>query len=273
MINIITLIENTKLPQSKLAVEHGLSFFVRTDISTFIFDCGHTSLAWSNAKMMNIDLAEVEFVVLSHSHYDHAGGFPSLLHHVKPQTLFTGKNFWCEKFSYKSDTHEYNYKGCGFTEADLTKWNIKQVICEDVLELNSETWLIGNIERSYDFETIPAKFVCGEEKQPDNFNDEIVLVLREDDGVAIVTGCAHNGILNIVTTVKKRLNLPIHSVIGGIHLKGESSERIDKTLTELKYLGIRRLALCHCSGDEIHSRIDDNDFTSSRISTGSVIKI
>ena len=273
MTDLTVLLENTKQEHSPFEIEHGLSICIRTNHSTFLFDCGHTGLFCSNAALMNIDLSKVEFVILSHSHYDHSGGFPTLLRHARPKTLFTGRNFWCEKFSFNADDNEYKYRGCGFNEVDLSNWNIQQVICEDVIKLDDEAWLIGNIIRSYDLETIPTKFVCGEDKSPDDFSDEIVLVLREDTGVAVVTGCAHNGILNIVTTVKQRLNLPIYSVIGGIHLKGDSPERIEKTLSELKNFGIRRLALCHCSGEEVHRHIDISAFTDCRISTGSHIKI
>ena len=270
---LTVLLENTKPKQSPFEVEHGLSIYVKTNYSTFLFDCGHTGFAFSNAALINVDLSKVEFVVLSHSHYDHAGGFPTLHQYVTPKTLFTGRNFWREKFSYNVDNNEYKYRGCGFTETELLKWNIRQIVCEDVIKLDNDTWLIGNIIRKYDFETIPKKFVCGKDKCLDDFSDEIVLVLRESDGVTVVTGCAHNGIVNIVATVGQRLNLPIYSIIGGIHLKGASSERIDRTLSELKALSVQRLALCHCSGEEVHKFINQTDFVNSRISTGSRINI
>ena len=94
--------------------------------------------------------------------------------------------------------------------------------------------------------------------------------MREGDGVAVITGCAHNGILNIVTTVQQRLHLPIYSVVGGIHLKDTAKERIVKTIKELKNFGVRRFALGHCSGEEVHNYIDDklSDF---KISTGVTI--
>ena len=261
------MLENTKLESSSFEVEHGLSLFVQTSQSKFIFDCGHTGLAWKNAALMNVDLSEVQFVVLSHSHYDHAAGFPSLLEHVTPNALYVGQNFWREKFSYNAENQEYKYRGCGFTTIDLSKWNVKQIICNDILKLDDVSWLIGNITRSYDFETIPSKFVCGEDKRPDYFSDEIALVMREDDGVAVITGCAHNGMLNIVSTVQQRLHLPIYSVVGGIHLKDTAEERIVRTIKELKNFGVRRFALGHCSGEEVHNYIDDK-LSDIRISTG-----
>lgn len=271
-VEITVLLENTKPAQSDYEVEHGLSFLVKTEQSEFIFDCGQTGLAWKNAEKMKIDLSKIEFVVLSHSHYDHAAGFPQLLKYSSPKFLYTGKNFWNEKFSYNKESNEYRYRGCGFNQSDLKAWNIKQKICNDSILIDEETWLIGNFIKKYPFESISKKFVCGTDKQQDNFVDEICLVIRENYGVAVITGCAHNGILNIVSTVKKRLNYPINTVIGGIHLKCADSIRISNTLNELKNLGVKSLALCHCSGEEVHKYLLSNEIMDYKVSTGSIIK-
>ena len=244
MIEITVLLENTKPLQSDFEIEHGLSFHVKTSQSNFIFDCGQTNLARNNARRLKINLSEINFVVLSHSHYDHSAGYRSL--NPKPKIIYTGKNFWREKFSV--DGEKFLYKGCGFTQKDLIDWNIEQKICDDILQLDNDSWLIGNILKRYDFETIPKKFVCGDEKIFDDFSDEIILVIREEEGLAIITGCAHRGILNIVSTVHEKLNLPIKRIIGGIHLIGESDERIEKTFNELKNFGVKNFSLCHCSG-------------------------
>ncbi|MBR3723268.1 MAG: MBL fold metallo-hydrolase, partial [Selenomonadaceae bacterium] len=76
-------------------------------------------------------------------------------------------------------------------------------------------------------------------------------------------GCSHQGILNITATVKKRAGIPVRRIIGGIHLNGEGQERIDKTLSELKRLGVREFNLCHCSGTNVPGKI----------ATGTVIEI
>ena len=75
-VEITVLLENTKPAQSDYEVEHGLSLLVKTEQSEFIFDCGQTGIAWNNAALMGIDLSNIQFVILSHSHYDHAAGFP-----------------------------------------------------------------------------------------------------------------------------------------------------------------------------------------------------
>ena len=259
MARLTILIENTKPEGSRLIAEHGMSFLVETEQTKFIFDCGHTGAAFDNAKALGVDLSDIKFAVLSHSHYDHAGGFPKLLDFAPIETLYTGENFWEEKFS--NDV----YRGCGFDENFLTTHGIKQEICRDVIKLDETAWLVGNFKRRYDFETIPSKFVRGDKKVPDDFSDEIVLVLREGAGLAIVTACAHVGVLNIVADVRERFSLPILSVIGGLHLSGATQDRINKTLDELKVLGVKKILPCHCSGDKLVNNSSDRIFTGSVI--------
>lgn len=254
MINIKVLVEDKVLSGSNLESEHGLSLYVETPALKFIFDCGQSNLAWKNAAKLGVDLTKINFVVISHAHYDHAGGFPSLLKIVKPKKIYTGKNFWLEKFSKTDDG--FKYRGAGFTFQDLAHWKIEQKVCDDILELDKNSWLVGNFDTRYKFE-ISAKFVRGEEKIADNFDDEICLVLREGEGAAVIVGCSHVGILNIVSTVQRRLDLPIKTIIGGIH-----SDDM-KILARLEDFGFENFYLCHCSGEKLRA-----DFAA-----GSVLKL
>lgn len=243
MTTLKVLVED-KISNAALECEHGLSFYVETPAQKFIFDCGQSGLAWKNAAKLGVDLTQINFVVISHSHYDHAGGFPSLLKIVKPKKIYTGKNFWQEKFSKTDDG--FKYRGAGFTFQDLARWKIQQKICDDILKLDENSWLAGNFDTRFKV-SIPEKFVRGENKIPDNFDDEICLVLREGDGAAVVVGCSHVGILNIVSTVQRRLDLPIKTVIGGIH-----SDDM-KIFARLEDFGVENFYLCHCTGDNLRA--------------------
>ncbi|MBR0260770.1 MAG: MBL fold metallo-hydrolase [Selenomonadaceae bacterium] len=299
MTTLTVLIENTAPESSELIAEHGLSILVETPRTKFIFDCGQTGAAFANAKLLGINLSGIKIAVLSHSHYDHAGGFPNLLDSAPIKKIYTGENFWEEKFSRIDEKIPNSsflipnciYRGCGFDKKFLSARGVKQEICRDVLTIDEDVWLVGNFKRRYEFETIPKKFLRARFKsgrtadaiQPtknfdlttapescfisDDFSDEIILVLREGDGLAIVTACAHNGILNIVADVSERFSLPIYSVIGGLHLTGATQERISRTLDELKILGVKKILPCHCSGEDFIKRCGE------KFSTSSVIKI
>lgn len=271
-ISLKVLVEDTGSDHQALGKEHGLSLYVETPQSRFVFDCGASGLSWRNAPLMGVNLARVAFAVISHAHYDHAGGFPSLLERVKIRRLYTGCGFWEEKFSAAPQGGKYTYLGAGFTASDLRNWQVEQTVCETLLPLDDTAWLVGSFVRQEPMETIPARFVRGADKIPDDFRDEICLVLREGDGVALITGCAHPGILNMVRTVHERLKLPVRSVVGGTHLKEASAERIDRTLTALRGMGLRRMALCHCSGDAVRERLAADAVVGCSLGTGDLIE-
>ena len=272
MISIKALVEDTGSEQLALGIEHGLSLYVETPQSVFVFDHGATGLAWQNAPRMHAELSRVQFAVCSHAHYDHAGGFPSLLQHVKPQALYTGAGFWDEKYGWNQAEQKYTYLGAGFGQKELADWGVEQRVCGDVLQLDDSCWLMGNFARRYAFETIPARFVCGEDKHADTFGDEICLVVREGDGVAVITGCSHPGILNMVTAVHERLQLPVLSVMGGTHLMEADAARIDRTLAKLREMGTRRLGLCHCSGTLVRERLQQDALAGCLLSTGDMVE-
>ena len=263
MTTLRILIENTA-PDGLLA-EHGLSFLVTTAATQFVFDCGHTGAAFDNAKILSVDLSAVKLAAISHAHYDHAGGFPKLLNVAQIQTLVTGAGFWTEKFSRDGDG--FKYRGSGFDEKFLAAHNVTQKVCRDRVQIDADAWLVGNFSRRFDFETIPTKFVKGADKIPDDFGDEIALVLRDGDGLAVVTACAHVGVCNIAADVAERFSRPVRTVIGGLHLTGATDERINLTLAELKTLGVEKILPCHCSGDDFTKLFAD------RPTTGSVITI
>lgn len=266
------LVENTPSGHHGLGVEHGLSLYVETPKTAFIFDCGATDLAWRNAEKLNVDLERVRFVAVSHAHYDHAGGFPALRQRTEIEVLCTGPDFWEEKFSYAPEGNKYTYLGAGFGPDRLASWGIRHQVCDWLLKLDDDAWLVGRFPRRWEFETIPEFFVRGAGKEPDDFRDEICLVLREGDGVAVITGCAHPGILNIVTEVHQRLGLPVTSVVGGTHLKDADEARVDRTLAELQAMGMRRMALCHCSGSAVRERLHTLGAAGCPLSTGDMLE-
>ncbi len=252
---ITVLVENEALQGSGLEAEHGLSLFVETEGTAYLFDCGQTGMFRRNAERLGVDLSLAEAVILSHSHYDHAGGFPSLMECCRPKRIYTGPSFWQEKYSYDREGDMYFYKGCGLSQDDLKAWGVEERTCGSILELRGDVRIFTGFPQKYPFEQIPEKFCRGEEKEKDPFEDEICLLLPEEDGLALVAGRSHRGILNMTAAVRASTGLPVRRIVGGIHLTGADRKRVDRTLAELERLGVRHLNLCHCSGVSLPGKL------------------
>jgi 7,8-dihydropterin-6-yl-methyl-4-(beta-D-ribofuranosyl)aminobenzene 5'-phosphate synthase len=109
----------------------------------------------------------------------------------------------------------------------------------------------GEIEMTTDYETIDDRLCVkkGDKMVPDPLADDLALIVRTSEGLVLITGCAHRGIVNTVRHVQKLTKGEyIHTILGGTHLMVASQERVQKTASEMKELGLQRLGVSHCTG-------------------------
>lgn len=255
MVILRTLLENTLSQNRSLIAEHGLSFMVETERVKILFDCSAGSAARKNAEKMNVSLTEADYVVLSHSHYDHAGGYPDMVAHGVHAPLITGPQFFEEK--YASEGGKYVYLGAGFGETFLADNGIERRICEGCETLTEGCHVVGGFQRVYNFEKAPSRFVrrTAEGMVQDDFPDEVCLVLESKKGLLLIAGCAHPGILNMIGSVRKRFGQPVYAVFGGSHLVEADEAKLAGTLKILKDMGIAVAGFNHCTGDAAQSRL------------------
>lgn len=247
---IVALMDNMASEHRALTAEHGLSFFVDTGESQLVFDCGSTDNPLKNAEKLNISFERVDTVVISHGHYDHGGGFRQAASVIQPKILVTGKGFFEEKYAYNGET--MTYLGTGFDRAFLEQKEIAHVACHDLYQIDSKSYVVGRFDRTHVFEQIPNRFVLLKEGDivPDLFTDEVCLVIDTATGLVVVVGCAHPGIMNMLTSIHQRFQKKICAVFGGTHLMEADEERIEETLREMKALGVERTYMSHCSGEK-----------------------
>ncbi len=107
---ITTLIENNPDENNFLLSEHGLSLYIETDEMKILFDTGQSGDFIENAEKLNVDLSDLKYVVLSHGHYDHSGGFRKLVDKVgNSYKLIVGEKFFNNKYKLiERDTYKYN---------------------------------------------------------------------------------------------------------------------------------------------------------------------
>ena len=273
MLRITALMDNRNSEHKGLVAEHGLSYAVAYGDRRMLFDCGVSAHSIENARRLGIRLDRLDAVILSHSHYDHAAGYRDLIERgLGSERLYTGPCFFEPK--YASAEAKYTDLSAGFGEDFLKAHGIRHQVVQGTEEIFPGVWVVSGVPRVYGFETIPRRFVRRREDGfiPDDFCDEVCLALRGGEGLTVLVGCSHPGILNIVTHVSQTLGLPVRAVYGGTHLTEADADRVEKTIRILKETGVSVLGLSHCSGDEACRILQQHtDITSCWLGVGDTV--
>ena len=253
---LTTLIENHASSRD-LKAEHGLSFLIEDGNHRILFDAGNSGAVWDNGKKLGILPETITCTVLSHSHYDHAGGVMEGISRGLSCPLVVGDGFFEGKYRISDQSaYTYTYLGCGFSRGEAEKSFEKIQVCQELLQLSPNCWAAGRFKQRNLWEELSKRFVKQKDGQmiPDSFEDEICLVLMLPDqkSIGVVVGCSHPGIINILETIMERFpERRLAFVAGGIHLKDRDEEYQRKTLDELYRLGAENLYINHCSGLEL----------------------
>ena len=250
MLQLTALMDDTPPKNKTLFAEHGLSYYMEYNGFRLLFDCGPTAHAQENARRLGIGLDGLDGVILSHSHYDHAAGYRDLVEAgLGSHLLYTGPQFFEPKYARKGVA--FANLSCGFDAGFLQLHHIQHRVVEDAVEIHPGIWLFSGFPRLHSFETIPERFVRRQADQfiPDDFADEVCLTLEVEGGLAVLVGCSHPGILNILTHIEKTLDKPIRAVFGGTHLVEADERRIAATIARLQEMGLEILGFSHCSGE------------------------
>lgn len=216
----------------------GVSFLIDGRI---LFDTGEKG-SWliDNLKYQNINFNSLETVVISHDHWDHTGGLWDLLKASPKLEVYACPNF-SRGFKKKVES-----SGSQLIEA-AKNTEISENICTT-----------GEIEGRYLLRYMP----------------EQALVLKTSNGITVLTGCAHPGIIKIIENVKENVGENIYLVLGGFHLLDKFNNEIIRIINEFKRLGIKKVAPTHCTGDpaiKLFKQAYANNFIEVKV--GQVIEV
>jgi len=239
--------------------EHGFSMLIKMfsgeNSHTVLFDTGISPEGVvTNAERMGINLTEIEAIILSHGHLDHAGGLVSVAKAINKKDLPIIVNEDMFKTRGTMNPDGTVQQAASFPAENLVQ-PAKFIKTKEAHALAENTILVtGEIPRETGFEKGLLKqmeYVNGEWRpDPWVWDDRAVALNVKDKGLLVISGCAHAGIINTVLCAQQITGVNrIYAVFGGFHLAGKDYEvRIKPTVEELKRLGPKLIVPSHCTG-------------------------
>lgn len=260
---------NGEIFRDTLVGEHGLSLLVTvhegSSRHTILFDTGYSAVGVPhNIEHLGLDLKEIEAIVLSHGHMDHLGSLNVLLEKMpKPMPVLvhpyafvspryvTRKDGGKDRFPVMLDRGEIENRG-----GQIKETAAPTLICEDMVMVS------GEVERTTSFERgMPHAMVekNGKLEKDPIVDDQALFLLLKGEGLVVIGGCSHAGIVNTVLYGKKITGAQIvHAVLGGFHLAGPLFEPIiGDTIDALRAMAPKVVVPMHCTGWNAIQRFSD----------------
>jgi 7,8-dihydropterin-6-yl-methyl-4-(beta-D-ribofuranosyl)aminobenzene 5'-phosphate synthase len=280
-LKVSVLVENESC-NKELKQEHGLSLHIYYGENNILFDTGATGVFLENAESMGINIEDVDFVVISHAHSDHAGGLIRFLEINKKAKVYISEN---SKNRYYVKVSLVKIE-VSVPKEVFSEYENRIVFVNDFCEITENVYLIPNsIKRSFPLGASSKQLLVrrGDKFERDNFNHEISLVINNNDKLEIFTGCSHNGISNMVAYAKSFFpTISIHTVVGGFHLMGipfknmlgETRQFIESLAANMIDFNIERVYTAHCTGRKAYEILREAmGDTITYIHTGSVLEL
>lgn len=296
---IVILIENSSTNEH-LQAEFGLSLLVRSAGGTILFDMGSSAAFAENARKLDVDLAEVDCGVISHAHYDHGGGLTTFANLNTRAQIYTGIEASGDYYGNAGARmgrvlHSLLYpliarnqhfcRYVGLDKKALSALAERHYVVDTQREILPDVFLLPQSVERYPRpkgnKYLLTKTTAG--MRPDHFHHELIMVIREVDGLSIFTGCGHGGVLNMVESVQEQFHGErLKAMIGGFHLAAQpgksrlAGSRLDVVdiATRLREAGIMQVITGHCTGEEACSVLREEFADSfSPLTTGAVYEI
>jgi 7,8-dihydropterin-6-yl-methyl-4-(beta-D-ribofuranosyl)aminobenzene 5'-phosphate synthase len=244
--------------------EWGYSALVEVDGRKILYDTGSSAdMVLRNARALKIDLSDVEDVILSHNHYDHVGGLMALrreLSKINPRAMsrvHVGAGVFEPRLSVSGE----DQNGLRLIKAEYLATGGVFVVHDKPTELFPGMWLTGPVPRPNPEKnwTPGLSLATPQGRIEDNVPEDSALIFDTDQGLVIMTGCAHAGIVNITEYARSFIGVkPIIAVIGGLHLFNASDQTLAWTGAKLKAYGVQSLLAGHCTGIEAAYRLRES---------------
>jgi 7,8-dihydropterin-6-yl-methyl-4-(beta-D-ribofuranosyl)aminobenzene 5'-phosphate synthase len=241
---------------------HGLSLLVTAhrgaERRTVLMDAGPEGATFlRNARILGVDVAGIDAVVLSHGHWDHGGGLLSAVDAIATGRqgeieTFLHPGMFAQRASKRPDGTMFVHELLPDPER-LAHAGARPVVTRDPAVIGDGMfWISGEIPRVTAFEAgLPGHVRrSGDAWEPDPLimDERFLAVHVRDRGIVVFSSCSHAGIVNVVTRAVEQSETPLYGVMGGFHLSGNTEGIIPETLSGLQRFAPKVLAPGHCTG-------------------------
>jgi len=252
---LTALIEDTT-KKSNLDAEKGLSLHIQRENDNILFDTGITGNFVDNADKLGIDLKDVDVTAISHGHFDHGGGLRRFMELNEDSKVYIRTH---------SDEDHY-FKGfaiikryIGMDKTLFSDYSDRINMIDEFKEISKDVYLLKDIGLKYPIPAGSKYLYVKKDGQMvhDTFQHEQMMIIKEDDGMIIFSGCSHHGVLNMVdAAIEKFPDIPIKGLFGGFHFIGfpffnhmaESRSNVENIGRKLLEYPIEKVYTGHCTG-------------------------
>jgi 7,8-dihydropterin-6-yl-methyl-4-(beta-D-ribofuranosyl)aminobenzene 5'-phosphate synthase len=247
-IRVTVLVENTA-HGPRLLGEHGLAYWIEWEDCQVLLDTGQGIVLAGNAYKLNVPLHQAEAVILSHGHYDHSGGL-AVVSRSRGPVVYAHPAAWQPKFARQREgggrdmgMPQTSQRAVAASGAAVIGTTVPTTVLDRLT-------VTGPVPRLTDFEDPGGPFFLDPDcTQPDALVDDQAVFFEVRDGLVVLLGCAHSGVVNTLRYVSQLTDgKPIRAVLGGMHLVEASPRRLARTIESLRTWDIRLLAPGHCTG-------------------------
>ena len=224
-------------PGGNTGAEHGLSYFIEHEGTKILFDTGQSDLFLRNASIIGINVEERDLIILSHGHFDHGNGLEHL----------TGGKMIChpDSFVKRYRTIDHTYIGLKNSRDEIAQ-KFDLITSRAPLPVSDTMLFLGEIPRITDFESQQTSFSF-EDGSPDFVADDSAIALQTENGLFVITGCGHAGVVNTLEHARKVTGEQrIFGIMGGFHLKKRDRQTIE-TIHYLKENRVEHIIPSHCT--------------------------
>jgi len=245
---ITCVVDDRAQADSGCKAEHGAAFVIERDGRRVLFDTGQSGpVLLHNLAVLGFAPEQLDAIILSHGHDDHTGGLSALLDQAQGIPLYAHSDLFRERFK-KTDTNPKQVGPSLDQTAAADRADLH--LSDESVNVVPGVWTTGGITSRAEPEGRSPYHVVqqGRSWMADPYRDDLSVVAESAEGLVLICGCCHAGLLNTLAQVRDVFDQDPVAIVGGTHLVHFDIPTMEHVIEELRNYGPPQMFLGHCTG-------------------------